>query len=82
MEAGGEEFKKGDNDNDEEPGVEVKERDIEVKEEVAENDGSEEKAERAEKEKIYQKMKVLQEKVREVTKQKEDIAATAFKQAD
>jgi len=31
MEAGGEEFKKGDEDNDEEPGVEVKERDIEAK---------------------------------------------------
>ena len=55
---------------------------IEAKEKVAENDGSEEEAERSEKEKIYQKMKVLQKKVREVTKQKEDIAATAFKQTD
>ena len=63
MEAGEEEFKKGDEDNGGEPGVEVKERDIEAKEEVAENDGSEEEAERSEKEKIFQKMKVLQEKV-------------------
>jgi imidazoleglycerol phosphate synthase glutamine amidotransferase subunit HisH len=49
---------------------------------VAESDGSEEEAERSEKEKIYQEMKVLQKKVREMAKQKEDIAATAFKQTD
>ena len=61
---------------------EFKERDIEAKEEEAENDGSEEEAERSEKEKIFQKMKILQEKVREIAKQKEDIAATAFKQTD
>ena len=55
MEAGEEEFKKGDEDNGGEPGVEVKERDIEAKEEVAENDGSEEEAEGPEKEKILRK---------------------------
>ena len=49
---------------------------------MAENDGSEEEAEGSEKEKIYQKMKILQEKVREMAKQKEDLAATAFKQTD
>ena len=83
MEAGEEEFKKGDEDNGGEPGVEVKERDIEAKEEVAENDGSEEEeAERSEKEKTFQKMKILQEKVREMAKQKEDLTAKAFKQTD
>ena len=49
---------------------------------MAENDGSEEEAERSEKEKTFQKMKILQEKVREMAKQKEDLTATAFKQTD
>eukprot|EP00617_Octactis_speculum_P022428 CAMPEP_0185752100 /NCGR_PEP_ID=MMETSP1174-20130828/10895_1 /TAXON_ID=35687 /ORGANISM="Dictyocha speculum, Strain CCMP1381" /LENGTH=45 /DNA_ID= /DNA_START= /DNA_END= /DNA_ORIENTATION= len=45
MEAGGEEFKKDNEDNEEEPGVEVKERDVAAnEEEMAENDGSEEEA--------------------------------------
>ena len=49
---------------------------------MAENDDSEEEADGSEKEKFCKKMKFLQKRVRDVTKEKEDITDKAFKQTD